>query len=976
MSPHHPRLTHLRHVLLTVLVVLAVWALVQLARVDRSSAQDSPAGIDVVLLVDQSGSMGGSAAGSSVHPAANDTLGLRFEAPQDFIELLAEDRVQLRPDSVHRVAVVYFGDTPTTRLGWTDIAPENWEELRSQLASLTSPEGELAAGPFRESNLGNTDFLEAFQSVTNLFAELPQNETGRVRVILLLTDGAPCVPPPPTPTSAPAVTPVVGTTSPCLNQYAHMQEVQALVNQRFAGSNNRLYVVAMNDSTDDYWKNFGPRWEGIANVTGGWAQKVASNTDVGIVFHDLMKQLRDLLPGAEVRTDTKSLLPGPVVVPPYLDTISFTLFKRAPSETLEIRDANDQVLTSAMDNVETSGENIYTVKVFQPDPGLWRVSTTGSSEDVDIEMRTVAARGHLRSPTGSQVQFVPTTIEWQLLDSRGQALPEYKDARYRLSPSVTVGSDGDSTPVILEYKGDSTYAATFTPTQAGIHTLEMDAIAHDLEGNEVVVFRGPVADFAVGQVSLQPVDLPFTFPQFSALPLAYELRDPSGNPVGVRSGVTVSATVESGAQSWSLPLQTLDSGRFSADFVPIKPGPYTLQVAATTIDPSGQTRVLSKGSGGALTVVPPQFALKSPTGPQAQHLPMNISYQVLTGLGDEWVLAPGYQLDFNANVSFGGQTMSSLPLTPKDATTYEATFTPEQQGTYDLAVTAAVRAPDGNSFPLFEQRSQVSVIPTTRLNLALVHPSTGGDRQYVRSLALKVKPLLSAYRPFLVETQLLDESGQPVDPRSVLRDSPAVPMRLTVVNSETKQDVTDRFTFASSGVPGVFRAEATGLPKGEYVVDVNIPPEIQTQPAYVLLDTDRIASASAKLVENPFWLGIIGFLCVAAVGAIGFSLFKWRRGIALSQHPARGTLQIENEHGAPLATKVLGGRNQLTLKEFHPGTHIKLMEVRCKTDDESKRGLIHFTAHLDDGSRSSGTLMPGPARIPLGQYRVYIRKIN
>ena len=78
----------------------------------------------------------------------------------------------------------------------------------------------------------------------------------------------------------------------------------------------------------------------------------------------------------------------------------------------------------------------------------------------------MVAKGNLNSPTGSQVQFVPTSIEWQLLDGRGQPLPEYTDAHYRLEPSVQVKADGEVTPVTLQYKGNSTYRGNLHPGES------------------------------------------------------------------------------------------------------------------------------------------------------------------------------------------------------------------------------------------------------------------------------------------------------------------------------------------------------------------------------------------------------------------------------------------------------------------------------------------------------------------------------
>ena len=106
---------------------------------------------------------------------------------------------------------------------------------------------------------------------------------------------------------------------------------------------------------------------------------------------------------------------------------------------------------------------------------------------------------------------------------------------------------------------------------------------------------------------------------------------------------------------------------------------------------------------------------KSPASAQAQHLPMTIAYQVLDAQGNELKLGPGYQMVFTGTIGIGSQVAPMLTLAPTDATTYAATFLPDQQGNYGLATFAGVQAPDGHHYPAYAHRTQVAVIPTTRL---------------------------------------------------------------------------------------------------------------------------------------------------------------------------------------------------------------------------------------------------------------------
>jgi len=954
-------------------------ALGQAGQLRSAHAQDpaTASGADVMFLVDQSGSMGGRATGSvKDHPDPNDPLGLRFEAPQDLVGLLAEDPLQYRPGSVHRIALINFGSWAVPKLNWTTIAPKSLEELRAQVATLSGPGGDLDAGEFRTSNLGNTNFQAAFTAAKQFFDKLSVSKN-RVRAIILLTDGQPCVAPTiPTPVPNQPASANPTPIPDCLNPYQHMQELKQQLAQQFPLGQYHIYVVAMNDSRDDYWKNMAPLWESIPGIV---AKKVASNAEVGLFFHNLWwDDLSKTLPTPGGTVIAKPVTPGPIVVPPYLDTISFTFFKKLPEDRLEVRDSTNLLLKPG-GKVSESGTNIYKLTVLQPLPGLWRISTTGSTADVKIEMQAYVAKGQLNSPKGPQVQYVPMTVEWQLLDSAGNPLPEYADARYRLSPAIKIKADSEVIPVTLDFKGNSSYAATFTPTRAGLHTIEMEAVSKDLDNKDIVVFKGTVGTFSVGAVTLKAINLPAVSPAFVPLQLSYELQDPSGQPVGVKAGVTVSATLQSATRSFPLMLQNLPDGRFRGEFVPIEPGSHQIRIGATIADPlTGQTRSLSEGAGGTFTAAAPIITLKSPAGAQPQHLPMTISYLVVDSQGNEVKWAPGYQMVFTATMTTAGRAAAQLGLSPSDPTLFSASFTPDQQGSYDLAAFAGVQGPDGRNYPVFTHRAQVPVIPTTIVRLNLVHPGPKEVQQYVRKLALNPAGFFSASNPLAVEAQFVDEANKPLDPRAFLSAGTSTPLRLSVVNNDNKKDYSDKFTLGPTGVPGIYRAEGEGLSVGSYTVKVTTASGLMTQPAYVIPEAARTVQGVVKLVENPFWIALIVLMAAAVVGTAGGLLIRRQINIQLSQHPAHGTIVVENQSGQPLpsGTRTFSGRNHVVLKGFHPSSHIKTMEIRCLSEAESKRGSVKVTVALTTGLRIRGDLVTGGGKLQLGRYQVFVRKIS
>lgn len=137
--------------------------------------------LDVVFVIDQSGSMGGVAS-----LPANDPTGQRAFGPRWAIDFLADNALNVCPDAFHRVAMVSFGNDTEVDLSLSDINPDNeeeWTYVRSDLkASII------------EKKMGETDPAPAFEEAIDILDEAGSiGDAPRKRVIIFMTDGMPCV---------------------------------------------------------------------------------------------------------------------------------------------------------------------------------------------------------------------------------------------------------------------------------------------------------------------------------------------------------------------------------------------------------------------------------------------------------------------------------------------------------------------------------------------------------------------------------------------------------------------------------------------------------------------------------------------------------------------------------------------------------------------------------------------------------------
>lgn len=168
--------------------------------------------IDLVILVDQSESMGGSTTTS-----ANDPNGQRFDAAVSIAGYLANHSAWLCAEEgiQHRIAVVGFGDLAASAQDGPDNPYE--QDTKIYLPPTVIPLDELSDMTQRElteawenrqqsienqirsgatENLGATDHRSAFLVANDILSDWrdqPLGEIPRRQAVIMLTDGEPCV---------------------------------------------------------------------------------------------------------------------------------------------------------------------------------------------------------------------------------------------------------------------------------------------------------------------------------------------------------------------------------------------------------------------------------------------------------------------------------------------------------------------------------------------------------------------------------------------------------------------------------------------------------------------------------------------------------------------------------------------------------------------------------------------------------------
>ena len=142
--------------------------------------------LDVIFLVDQSASMGGLP--PSEHALGNDPTLQRKYAVEGMIDMLVDLTIGQCPDSYHRIGIISFGDEAQVDLPFSIISPADSTDaidLRERLKASV-----------QATNLGATNTWDAFREAKRMFdnaGPTPAGTDPRKRVVILITDGYPCL---------------------------------------------------------------------------------------------------------------------------------------------------------------------------------------------------------------------------------------------------------------------------------------------------------------------------------------------------------------------------------------------------------------------------------------------------------------------------------------------------------------------------------------------------------------------------------------------------------------------------------------------------------------------------------------------------------------------------------------------------------------------------------------------------------------
>ncbi len=448
-----------------ILVFLFIFCSLNVTLLPKTSPDSR--GFDVVVIVDQSGSMMGRSG------APNDSLGVRNDMVKRTFDLLVKDGILKKV--THRFGVVSFGDNAKIDLPLSRLTPSSEKNLRKKLEENLTGE-----------NLGYTHFLDAFRTAQRMMNTSPQAEAGK-RILILITDGAPY------------------TTGIVLSQYNN--DMEEFVKSAFPHPDYNFHVIALNDPSSDYWKRYRGLWQRVSNNN---AQKLEGDREhIFRAFHDVINNIL----GTSFQHIPPELYDN-LVIPPYLESVNFDIFRANPKTDAEIypADTPDTSLKHGSKNVDVVdiGKTIKTISVKKPTPGIWKIRKSGPKDgNMDVYTLKFFPRGKLLFPQSDKPvkQYEKVFVSYLVEDETHNPIQEQPGYPLSLELSL-VKPDGSRLRMKMTKSTNPSEKSVFKTTepitcdQPGTYRTEVLIATKDLKNKQVTLFKDEWSKFQVNSARL------------------------------------------------------------------------------------------------------------------------------------------------------------------------------------------------------------------------------------------------------------------------------------------------------------------------------------------------------------------------------------------------------------------------------------------------------------------------------------------
>lgn len=838
--------------------------IVALARPVQAQAQQPPTGLDLVFVIDQSGSMGGQLYDSTDHPLPNDPNDLRFEGLQQMVDRLGSYHLYYYSDSSiqYQIAVVYFGSTTEIIVPATIIDPataDQWEPLRLRLTN------DLSADAFTR-NLGNTNHIAALQQAKNILQQMEGAWQGgrHTQAIFMLTDGEwylGCPQPAIDATGTPQ--PIANEPEYCRNgefQYnIYRNLLDAYVQAEIWPENYEFYLGAINDRDPqkETWSRVRTWWE---KWTRGNAELLDRNL-MWVFFEQVLAEItvEEIPPERGIVTEIP-ITQTQLCLNPYLQEVTIIIHKPEPSQRVLFYQEDGQLVDDLVrTTVRDADKFIEQIIVREPEPGCITIERPTSDGIHRIFVLTLDADVSCALLSASP-QYLPLQLRCTITGRTGK-LPPYKDPKYALEVVASInGPGGSAERVPLDSPQiDGIYTGFFLPAQTGVYEYNLLGSTHSYTGESIQFFGWP-EDGTPARFTVEPTTprLQSASPPTALVPTTVNvgLVDAGGAPVPIPADTSryVHMQVSLAPDKVGQPVE-LGAGAsgYEGAFVVTEAGAYEVRLTGEVENPATGQRVRAfDESLGQMSVLPPRPVWQGFANPWPQYREAIVDFQLMDNTGNIFadVVDSKWQLVAEAKID-GGAQETVVPLSIAGPSRWQGQYTPQNAGDFNVSVSVWADDQAGTRVALLQDQIifPFAVQPMTLVQKQIVAPQQNAEHPW--------RDMFWRPQPVAIEVALVDDANNPIAPAKALRNAAAMPFVVNVIAPDGKQigplslrqgEALGRYltTFEDYN-PYVWYAHRD---LGWYEIQLHTPAELKETFIY---QTDDDVTARVHLVRHPLW---------------------------------------------------------------------------------------------------------------------------
>lgn len=410
-----------------------------------TAAKSDYTGLDVVILIDQSGSMWGA--------RANDKWGHRIGQTKNIIYRLAE-YVDGTP-FIHRVSVVDFGDEASAAFPTPLTLRSDPEEPGKALREAKA----LVERYVTAKNLQNTNTPDAMAVGLKEFEKMAASEhiDGRRRVMLILTDGRPDLP----------------------GRGVSLEELRDRIRghaKELKSDDAELWVVGLNDATNYWNEGDGSFWEEIAGAGHARLAETAS-TNISSLVQDIVNEWLEVR-GTSIGKEYEC--------PPYLRRVVFNINFGLPRTTVSVTSPGGSEISPSSGGAASSPGTFARFVVDDPQPGTYKINQDPSRSYSNF-VETLSPNVKRLSPAGAASVEAEARIVLQASDSKGQPLEILPEWPINASLVVTQPS-GETVELPAAFKGEGKFEAKWKPPATGAYNVRLKGLVTLKSGSTFDVF--------------------------------------------------------------------------------------------------------------------------------------------------------------------------------------------------------------------------------------------------------------------------------------------------------------------------------------------------------------------------------------------------------------------------------------------------------------------------------------------------------